>query len=325
MLETVCEEYPKLKERISRRYGHYSFPEYQNDLIYVNTLRILRCITEKAKEAGFYSIMADETKDVSKMEQLAILIRYRAIGLHHLKYCSEYNISNAIFSLLSEQGLDEKYCVGQCYNGVNVMSGWANGVQARVKHQAPHAIYFYCHAHHLNLVLVHSLSVIDETNNFFLPCKQSTASYQIAQFDIMSKILKNFEAILIVLDEGMEDRAESIGIRAQMEQQRFIFLLYALELVIGITYSLAQQLQSKEIDFVAAGFLIKSTKEELATIRSSEKCDELDEKAKTLTSNSNIEWEAVAKTKRALTSRLTDSVVFTSVGQMERNTRSLLF
>ncbi|KAJ8896147.1 hypothetical protein PR048_001490 [Dryococelus australis] len=53
MLETVCEEDPKLKERISHRYGHYCSPEYQNDLISVYSLRILRYITEKAKEAGF--------------------------------------------------------------------------------------------------------------------------------------------------------------------------------------------------------------------------------------------------------------------------------
>ncbi|KAJ8884668.1 hypothetical protein PR048_016526 [Dryococelus australis] len=98
-------------------------------------------------ETGFYSIMADETKDVSKVEQLAILIRNvdcddwkikeRDIGLHHLKN-------------YSAQGLDLKNCVEQCYDGANVMSGWENGVQAREKHQAPHAIYFHCHANHFN-------------------------------------------------------------------------------------------------------------------------------------------------------------------------------
>ncbi|KAJ8893956.1 hypothetical protein PR048_006557 [Dryococelus australis] len=126
MLETVCEEDQKLKQRISLRCGHYCSPEYQNDLISVYSLRI-GCIAEKSKEADVYSIMVDETKDVFKVEQLAILIRYvdcedwkvkeRVIGLHHLKDC-------------------------------------------------------------------------------------------------MSKILKNFEAILIVLDEGMRDRAECVGIRA---------------------------------------------------------------------------------------------------------------
>ncbi|KAJ8887036.1 hypothetical protein PR048_013251 [Dryococelus australis] len=170
MLETVCEEDPKLKERINLQYGHYSSREYQNDLVSIYSLRILMCTTEKAKENCFNSIMADETKDISKVEQLAILIRCvdceewkikeKDIGVHHLKDCSAENIANAIFYLLSEQGLDLKYCVGQCYDGANIMSGWRNGVQARVKHQAPYAIYFHCHTHRLNLVLVHSPSII---------------------------------------------------------------------------------------------------------------------------------------------------------------------
>lgn len=75
---------------------------------------------------------------------------------------------------------DIKYCVGQCYDGAKVMSGWASGVQARVKDQAPHATYFHCHAHRFNLVLVHSLGVVEEAKDFFLPFKQSTALYQIA-------------------------------------------------------------------------------------------------------------------------------------------------
>lgn len=114
MLEILCEYDPKLKERMSRRYGHYSSPEYQNDLISVFSSRIVTSIVEKVKESGFYSIMADETKDFSKAEQLAILIRYvdcedwkvkeRAIGLHYLKDCSAENITNSLFYLLSEQG-----------------------------------------------------------------------------------------------------------------------------------------------------------------------------------------------------------------------------
>ncbi|KAJ8895239.1 hypothetical protein PR048_000564 [Dryococelus australis] len=304
MVETVCEEYPKLKERISLRYGHYSSPEYQNNLISVYSLRML-------SKAGFYSVMTDETKDVSKVDQLAILIRYvdcedwkikeRAIGLHHLKDCSAENIANAKFSLLSKKGLVLKYCVGQCYDGANAMSGWANRVQARVKHQAPQAIYFHCYAHHLNLVLVHSLSGIEETKGFIstlqsIYCFISNSSVRhenskqpvmcLGRFiptrwfcSAVSKILKNFEVILIVLDDDMKDRAESIGIRAQMEQQCFMFLLYGASTGHNI-FPLP----------MAAGL-----------------------------------WGAVAKRKGALTSRLADSVVFTSLGQMERNTRSIYF
>lgn len=75
LLEMLCDEEPHLKAKISRRYGHYTSPEYQNDLISVFSSRIIRSIVAKVKESGFYSLMAHETKDISKQEQLAILIR----------------------------------------------------------------------------------------------------------------------------------------------------------------------------------------------------------------------------------------------------------
>ncbi|KAJ8874408.1 hypothetical protein PR048_025257 [Dryococelus australis] len=244
--------------------------------------------------------MADETKDVSKVEQLAILIRYvdcedwkikeRAIGLHHWKYCR----------------LDLKYCVGQCYDDANVMIGWANGVQARVKHQAPHAIYFHYHAHCLNLVLVHSLSVIEETKDFStlqtIYCFISNSSVRhelfleaqrklkqpvmclerfvptqwFCWFSAVSKILKNFEAILI-------------GRKHWHPSSNGAIVLHFYSIWKG---AIPRNIRGEE-------------------------------KAKTLANNSNIEWDAVAKRKRAITSCLADREVSTSVGQMERNTRSI--
>ncbi|KAJ8889155.1 hypothetical protein PR048_008649 [Dryococelus australis] len=284
MLETVCEEDPKLKERIR---------QYQNDLISVFSLRILRCIIKKAKEAGFTQSWLIKPRCF----QLTILIRYgdcedwkikeRAIGLHHLKDCSAENIANAILSLLSEQGFDLKYCVGQCYDSANVMNE-----------------YFFCTLLTIYCFISNSsvrYELFPETQRKLkqpVMCLERFIPTQwFCWFSVVSKILKNSEAVLIVLDEGIKDRAESIGIRAQMEQQCFIFFLYAMEQVLGITYSLSQQLQSKDIDFIVAGCLIKSTKEELAR----------------------------QKEKKALTLHLTDSVVFISVEQMERNTRSIYF
>jgi len=36
----------------------------------------MRKICSSAKKAGIYSVLADETKDCSKVEQLSIVIRY---------------------------------------------------------------------------------------------------------------------------------------------------------------------------------------------------------------------------------------------------------
>lgn len=40
------------------------------------------------------------------------------------------------------------------------MSGWATGVQARLKEKVPHAVYIHCYAHRLNLVLLDTLKSI---------------------------------------------------------------------------------------------------------------------------------------------------------------------
>lgn len=158
----------------TKKKSFYRSPEYQNDLIDVYSSRLLKNIITKGNQVEFFAIMADETKDTAetKSEQLAILIRYvdaegtkiyeRAIGLHHLKDCGAESIANAIQSMLSDKRLDIENCVGQCYDGANVISG----VQARIKNLAPHATYFHCEADRLNLVVVDVLGNIDKVRLF---------------------------------------------------------------------------------------------------------------------------------------------------------------
>ena len=61
----------------------------------------------------------------------------------------------AYFALvMSACHLSLDYCVSQCHDGANIMSGACSGVQARIREIAPRAIYTHCCAHRLNLVLV---------------------------------------------------------------------------------------------------------------------------------------------------------------------------
>jgi len=55
-----------LKVKVQRRYGHYLSPVYQNDLIRVFGDRVRRTIVDEVKVAKFFSILVDETKDLSK-------------------------------------------------------------------------------------------------------------------------------------------------------------------------------------------------------------------------------------------------------------------
>ena len=55
----------------------------------------------------------------------------------------------------------------QCYDGASVMSGRCNSVQAKVRKEAPKALYMHCTVHRLNLVLVDSVKSVKAAGDFF--------------------------------------------------------------------------------------------------------------------------------------------------------------
>ena len=54
----------------------YTAPSIQNSLLNVPANMVRKTICNAAREAGVYSLLADESKDCSKQEQLAITLRY---------------------------------------------------------------------------------------------------------------------------------------------------------------------------------------------------------------------------------------------------------
>ena len=107
-------------------------------------------IKTEVQSAQFYTVMADETKDVSKSEQLSLVlynIRYVSNGNTYERFisftkCDELN-SEAIFSYimtgLSEMDMDVNKCVCQCYDGASVISGCNTGVRKRFSEVNPKA------------------------------------------------------------------------------------------------------------------------------------------------------------------------------------------
>lgn len=46
------------------------------------------------------------------------------------------------------------------------MSGWANGVQSKIREKVPHAPYVHCHAHRLKMVFVDSKKYVQSVSKF---------------------------------------------------------------------------------------------------------------------------------------------------------------
>ncbi|KAK0131538.1 Zinc finger MYM-type protein 1 [Merluccius polli] len=117
---------------------------------------------------GEFSVIADETKDLKKSEQLSLVLRYYYNGAVHESFIDFQRASDIIIQCLERYGLDYKSNLeGQVYDGAVVMSGRCNGVARRIKAEAKHAFYVHCNAHCLNLVIVDSVKAVPEVDCFF--------------------------------------------------------------------------------------------------------------------------------------------------------------
>jgi len=113
--------------------------------------------------AKYYSILCDETTDVSTLEQMTICVRYVDVttwviredflGFIEMVSTTGTVIKNTIEQKLVSIGLNIENIRGQGYDGGSNMSGRINGVQALILKEQPLAFYTHCFNHSLNLCL----------------------------------------------------------------------------------------------------------------------------------------------------------------------------
>lgn len=154
----------------------YYSPPLQNEMIETLADMVRQKIIKEVQASGDFAIMVDETKDVRKMEQLSLVVRYfykGEIKESFLQFESAQNLdaaslSEQILSALDRFQLDyREHLVGQGYDGAAVMSGKHSGVSTRITEKARFSYYIHCYAHRLNLVLVDVVKVVPEASQFF--------------------------------------------------------------------------------------------------------------------------------------------------------------
>lgn len=348
-LEELTEIDDNLKVKLQRRYGHYLSPLYQNDFIRVFGDRVKKTIVDEVKMAKFFSILCDETKDLSRKEQLAVLVRYvhdgvikeRALGVFAMHSLTAEALCNFILAEVNSLGLDWVNCVGQCYDGASVMSGWANGVQARIKNEVPHAVYMHCYAHRLNLVVVHCISDIPEVKEFFdtvqllydfisnsntrhelfitaqknlnqqvLELERTATTRWLYWYRCISKVILRYEAVLSTLQTAAEIRSgggasEAAGLLATLESFSFITLLHIMEKLLGITNPLSEQLQQSGLVVVRAESLVSTTRASLQSAREDGACSGILQKAASFSTSVGLESNLNAAVNQPARSRST--------------------
>ena len=176
----------QLKEHLekSNKNAKHTTDGPQNCLLELSGKLIQKQIIDEILESKYFSILGDETADISNKEQFALCIRYvhnSSIYTQFMEFVSVQsttglNLSQIIVEKLQSWNLSTDKLRGQGYDGASNMSGCFKGVQARIREIQPLAVYTHCVAHVLNLVVVDScenpfirdtIATVKEVINFF--------------------------------------------------------------------------------------------------------------------------------------------------------------
>nr|XP_047127790.1 zinc finger MYM-type protein 1-like [Hydra vulgaris] len=147
--------------------AHYLSNDTQNELIRCLPQEIESENLSMVKKAKYYSVILDCTPDVSRKEQMSIILRSvtctSRVGINISENFFIYltvndTIGKGLLDVFLNQAkkwdLNILDCRGQSYdNGANI-KGKLKGVQARLLEMNPKAIYVPCANHSLNLVIV---------------------------------------------------------------------------------------------------------------------------------------------------------------------------
>ena len=61
---------------IQKKTDKYTSHDIQNEILDLMAISVLREIVDQIKQAGFYSLLADECTDIANKEQLTICLRW---------------------------------------------------------------------------------------------------------------------------------------------------------------------------------------------------------------------------------------------------------
>ncbi|XP_060855359.1 zinc finger MYM-type protein 1-like [Metopolophium dirhodum] len=136
----------------------------QNLLIESVSKNIADKIVTDIKASQVFSVSVDSTFDVSHKEQVSFIIRYvdetdgkvmeRLIALKESPHTTGTVLAELFDNVFKQNNIEwKKYLVGQSYDGAANMSGQYNGLQAKIIEKNPHALYIWCSAHRLNLIV----------------------------------------------------------------------------------------------------------------------------------------------------------------------------
>ncbi|XP_071746604.1 zinc finger MYM-type protein 1-like isoform X2 [Lepeophtheirus salmonis] len=160
-------------------FAKWTSPDIQNELIEIIASKVTENIIEDVKTCAgdddyWFSVIVDETSDMSNTEQFSLSLGYlTSEGIKKESFLKFVKVTQTdgkyLFEKLHEAvkdlGLNPARTVSLAADGASNISGIKKGLAARWKEAAPLCVYIHCYAHVLNLVVKDLLSDITLLRN----------------------------------------------------------------------------------------------------------------------------------------------------------------
>lgn len=161
-LKVRAEDVPELMDWVKER--RYLSHDIINELINIMANEVLRSIVADIhQESKLFSIISDESRDISNKEQLTNVLRWVSktdlsihedfLGMYQVEKTDAETITICLKDVLLRCNLKIEDCRWQTYDGAANMSGCLSGVAARIMSENPRALYIHCANHTLDLAL----------------------------------------------------------------------------------------------------------------------------------------------------------------------------
>ncbi|XP_034215524.1 zinc finger MYM-type protein 1-like [Prunus dulcis] len=137
-------------------------PKIQKDLVNSCAAETIDASISDMDNA-FFSILVDESCDVSIREQMAVVLCYvnkkgqvieRFVGVQYVSDTTSSKLKEEIEQLISSTNLSMSRLRGQGYDGASNMKGELNGLKTQILREYPQAYCVHCFAHQLQLAFV---------------------------------------------------------------------------------------------------------------------------------------------------------------------------
>jgi Domain of unknown function (DUF4371)/hAT family C-terminal dimerisation region len=174
LLELRSTDSVTLRNWLQRDKYKWLSPEITNEILEMFSLAALRELIKSIKAAKYYSVMLDETADISAKEQISFCIRVvdsdfciheYFFGFYQTDDTRSATLFKCFKDVLTRFDLSFNDCRGQCYDGAANMSGSISGLQTLIRGLEVRALYVHCRAHTLNLVAQDCVENVTEIRN----------------------------------------------------------------------------------------------------------------------------------------------------------------